>query len=1030
MGSIGSPNYLNLSPYKISLPAQRMTLSFTSHWFLIQVLSSIIDIYTFGNSQKIYFSSENMVANGWFRMYLNQDQFQFLKDSTYFNLYPIENKNQIKIPRTLESHDYYVYASSDWTPPTGSRIVSRVSDTLFYVNNLVLTPEIQNDQRILKIVPAGVKQALNRYILGFLQNGQQKSYYADNIFAPLRPLSKLGLNGTGQVINVVDTGVDVLNAFFYDPKPENDINSITGKTNKNHRKIVRLEPIVDNTDSYRGHGTHVAGTACGEAYCTECGISQYNGIASGAKLYFSDIGNSTSGKLAGTVDLAEQYEIFKELDVHISSNSWGFNSVNSEVEFTYNKGAYEHPYVLYLFAAGNSYSYNTINSPGNAKNVFTVSSMEFISSSFLEYSQGEIYIHNETHSVRGDEMMNKLIYQNSVGDPMKYYINLSLTQFEGYLNNDKNEPSSYYKDSAVVLNKEPGNDHDICVRAKNVSSYGAAAAFYVESEDYFVCDPIPEIPMIRLKKEGISFLLQMGEKVSLLLFEGEERALPEAAMQASKGPANSGLRKPDVIVPGTNINSASSHGPELDYEVTTDASENVWIKSGTSMATPAVAGLAAIVLQYLREGFYPTLKKGTGTSVMTPSSCLLRALLVNTAIKPDTSEGECKASPRNDVGFGTPFLNNVLGFKKGSSLRFIDNETIESNSHRVYRINLDSNEADLSVTLVFLDPPLNADNDAIFFADLDLYVKSPKGDISYGNNVSSGESLSLIERVIIEKSEIPSDGGEYEIHVISSKFPIESQKVMFAIAVNGPFDMSNVEKNPLFLAAKEVSESECPNNCNGNGKCVKGRCVCSDSFTGPFCNFDFKELKVGTKNEDTFEYHDIRYYRLPLKKQAQKVGEIYFDLAKSDTFGPVYFCTSFDKSPGKMTEAGWECHLACPKTDPDSEDPPPGSCNYTLTTPKESDPQFLHLSLYTGYSQTEIISIDNISLTFSSSSSGSDGNEKNKIPLFALIIVIAICLVVVLAIGLLVVAIIKMRRGKVNNNSTVAMQLLADQDAI
>ena len=172
---------------------------------------------------------------------------------------------------------------------------------------------------------------MNRYTTGFLQTGQQISYYKNNIYAPLRPLQEIGLDGSDQIVNIVDSGIDVFNAFFYDPDQRNDLDSITNRTNMNHRKVVRIESIVDNTDDIEGHGSHVAGTNCGSSFCTDCGISQYNGIAPNARIYFTDIGDSKSGELTGTVDLDKQAEIFKELDVHISSNSWGYSTNEPEI---------------------------------------------------------------------------------------------------------------------------------------------------------------------------------------------------------------------------------------------------------------------------------------------------------------------------------------------------------------------------------------------------------------------------------------------------------------------------------------------------------------------------------------------------------------------------------------------------------------------------------------------------------------------------------------------------------------------------
>lgn len=49
---------------------------------------------------------------------------------------------------------------------------------------------------------------------------------------------------------------------------------------------------------------------------------------------------------------------------------------------------------------------------------------------------------------------------------------------------------------------------------------------------------------------------------------------------------------------------------------------------GTSMATPITAGTAALVRQYLEEGWYADGTKNSGTSIV-PSAALLKAILMN-----------------------------------------------------------------------------------------------------------------------------------------------------------------------------------------------------------------------------------------------------------------------------------------------------------------------------------------------------------------------------------------------------------------
>lgn len=96
------------------------------------------------------------------------------------------------------------------------------------------------------------------------------------------------------------------------------------------------------------------------------------------------------------------------------------------------------------------------------------------------------------------------------------------------------------------------------------------------------------------------------------------------ASSSSRGPTNDGRRKPEVSAPGTNINSCSSswEGSGGDFVSYT----------GTSMASPHVAGALALLLDY-------------GTS-WAPEA--LKALLVTTA----TNTSPAPVSPDDNWGYG------------------------------------------------------------------------------------------------------------------------------------------------------------------------------------------------------------------------------------------------------------------------------------------------------------------------------------------------------------------------------------------
>mgnify|MGYP001033055207 CR=1 FL=1 len=83
---------------------------------------------------------------------------------------------------------------------------------------------------------------------------------------------------------------------------------------------------------------------------------------------------------------------------------------------------------------------------------------------------------------------------------------------------------------------------------------------------------------------------------------------------SSLGPSLYGINKPDIVIPGEYVISAASgsHRNENPLPATYDT---LMMSSGTSMSTPAAAGLSALVRQFFTKGYYPTLKANSASKL-------------------------------------------------------------------------------------------------------------------------------------------------------------------------------------------------------------------------------------------------------------------------------------------------------------------------------------------------------------------------------------------------------------------------------
>jgi len=204
-----------------------------------------------------------------------------------------------------------------------------------------------------------------------------------------------GLTGSGQIIGVSDTGLDMSSCYFYDPNvsaPYCDVPNTsgsgaiilpTGCLKLSHRKVVqyvRQNGITDYADDKSGHGTHVAGTVAGQSILNYGDFVKYNGMSASAKISFYDLGDpaTSSLKLPDDID-RELFQVQYASGARIFSNSWGTpNSPQYTGRCTdVDNFMFQNQDALVIFAAGNdgdigTKGIKTIGSPGGAKNVLTV----------------------------------------------------------------------------------------------------------------------------------------------------------------------------------------------------------------------------------------------------------------------------------------------------------------------------------------------------------------------------------------------------------------------------------------------------------------------------------------------------------------------------------------------------------------------------------------------------------------------------------------------------------------------------------
>lgn len=784
---------------------------------------------------------------------------QFLKSSEKLH----NTKNKLESSYIARFHDNFV-------PPQNLRgnLTKLSKDVYLYATPRGSTEDNLNEilaiPQLRSISPQERPQLLNRWNSGLTQKNEWPGGYdiSNGNLNVTEILSKgdlrvnryfndRGLNGTGQTITIVDSGLDLTSPYF---REKSDTLFEFEKVYPNRRKVVYYTCYGNDHDSRDMHGTHVAGIVSGNPTFSEeielDKLSLYNGVAPGSKLAIVDITeNDDTGTVVLNYPAILLGEVIGRVDSKIALCSWGTPS-NAEQSYYFDMLAETNPNRLFVFAAGNNGpNYMTVTTPGDGKNVLTVGALDPLWTS--HYETMRVYMVNMKHEVKALSIGKDLFYDvpNFLLRDVK-----TVTSLTDILNNG---------DKAVFVTDSP----DFCDVLSKSDKIPTAVIFigenFNEPSDTTFSFPI-------FTSNDTEILSYKTVTITVTLPSSEDNMFDlKVAQYSSRGPNYVGIQKPDVVAPGTNVYSADS--------------TFVSSSSGTSNAAAYVAGSAVLVYEYFERGFYPTGSE-VSTNSFVPTSDLVRALIVASADPlPTTVEnGKRRGSrtPDSLSGHGLVNLHNVVTF--GRNMKVFKQVKVGNDEHFFMRFTLkksEMNDMDLRICSAYKDSS-STNNYLALQTNIDMYLVLPNGTIVYGNHRPGDveERFSTVERILIYNEELRelqknsnNESDTYELHFVTGGgFSTLPHYGIFSLLISGPFvnNEDAVEDSiKLYETRNFLYEFEEPEDLRSDFKFyLSYKETCEFPSFGVKCQHNATEIPIG--NQTLFEIPSstakLLYVNIPL----------------------------------------------------------------------------------------------------------------------------------------------------------------------
>lgn len=450
----------------------------------------------------------------------------------------------------------------------------------------------------------------------------------ENSLINLQPLWDKGIKGQGQVVAVIDSGVDPAHDAFRLTdiskakfKSEADIEVAKKKAGITYgkwynNKVVYVHNYSDMDDNVKeedpiSHGAHVAGTAVGNASQPSPNGEIFRGVAPEAQLMFLRVFSDTKGGQVQNFIYTKAVEDAVKLGADTINMSLGTasGSIYDVGEIT--RQAFDEARkagVTITVASTNMATngfwhskplattpdYGMTGTPSVNPNVISVASINSLTKHVsTEASLTVKELVGSTEFPDGKIPMHSFVERDGFRTTIpQNYIHVENGGLENYQGDQIN--------GRLVLTERGGQVSDV-EKVKQLKAAGAAGVIFYQTKEQgerptpFDLEGLGErFPVGVIGHRAGEVLSQHASDYQLNIANKFKRVPYEAAKQMSDfsswGLSVDGDLKPDVTLPGGMIYSSVNNG---EY----------YMDRGTSMASPHAAGATALVKQSLKERF-------------------------------------------------------------------------------------------------------------------------------------------------------------------------------------------------------------------------------------------------------------------------------------------------------------------------------------------------------------------------------------------------------------------------------------------